>query len=190
MRAGYYKYVIVISLLLGVIPIQVLSRTLQEDISHLSQTTNTNQFTTILQQIKFKDIFNNETVKRSLSPKYKSDYLELIANTDNLVEVIDVDSLMSHFHAERNVTNMRFLRLVLENMDALIAVNHVDWSSYIINSEGGRNSQQYYLLKIFILANHLFINDGKKRQHNYRYIIFKLLVPSSTPINTSSADET
>ena len=139
----YHKHVLVVSLLLGVVPLQVLSRTLQEDIVQLSQTSNSNQFTVILQKIKFKDIFNNETVKRTLSPKYKSEYLELIAGTDSLVEVIDVDSLMSQFHAKRNVTNMAFLEMVLENMDALIAVNFVDWSSYIINSDGGKISKAY-----------------------------------------------
>ena len=167
---GQYKYVIVISLLLWIAPARVLSRTLQDDIAELSKTRDVTQFSNVLQKINFKDIFNNETVKESLAPKYKNEYLEMVANTGKLVEIIDVDSLMLHFHTKQNMTNMTFLKMVLKNIDALKAVNLVDWSTFIMQSNGGK--------AIF----------SKKRSNGYfktktiTFLIFNPVIPLYQPL--------
>ena len=143
MGGQYYKHFIMVSLVLGLIPMRVLSRTLQEDIEELSKTTDSGKFAGVLQRISFRDIFNNDTVKGTLSPEYKKEYLEMIARTIKLVEIIDVDSLMEDFHSARtktNVTNMVFLEMVLDNIDALKAVNLVEWSNFVMQNDGGKVS--------------------------------------------------
>ena len=147
---GFFKYVMITSILLTIATSQVNTETLEESIKLLKQAKTIRNFTDKLKKINFQNIFKNETIKTLLSPRYSERYLEVMEKQNNIWEIINTENLMTQIRSKQNLTEENFLKMVLKNIDALKAVNLVDWSTFVMQSNGGKgcfeNSVPFFVL--------------------------------------------
>ena len=118
--------------------------TIDEIAGKLKTTKSLPEFNEELSKIDFSSVFQNKTIQTMVAPEYGQLYLMTLAKADNILQFIELPKARVDIqNGDGSVGS--FLKSILENIDVLKVVGLVDWSKFILRSNGGELAQFFFI---------------------------------------------
>ena len=133
-------------------PILNQSPKIEESIKTLRGAKTLSEFTANFQKIDLRNLLLNKTAGVSIQlPQYESEYIKIVGQTKNLHQFVNTEELMADMRSmEGDLNHQTFLKLVLQNIDALKSLNAFDWKS-----TDQRNSKGIFYIPFILNKNSL-----------------------------------
>ena len=115
--------------------------TIQESIKNLKEAKSMPEFKEIFRKIDLQDLFWNKTSgMNNQIPKYKVEYIEAVRKTKNLHQYVNMERLMTNMqYIDVVLSEKTFLKLVMQNIDAMKSLNMFDFKSVGQQSKKGQS---------------------------------------------------
>jgi len=141
---GRLKYIFITFFILAIPCFNANAITLEELAGKLKTAETLSEFTEEISKIDFAKVFLNKTTQAMVAPEYGKPYLMTLAKADNILDFVELPKARVDIQ-EGDGSFGSAMKSVLENIDVLKVVDRVDWSKFILRSNGSKSSQLYTL---------------------------------------------